>query len=258
MPDYEKILLAVAPHGKAAIRAGFAASMQQCIDYADLTTKARLADFIAQCAHESDGFNAIVEYASGAAYNGRKDLGNIHPGDGPKYKGRGEIEVTGEINYEACGKALGIDCVAHPELLATWPYAALSAAWFWKTHGLNKFADANDFSGETHRINGGLNGLASRQAYRAKAQHALGDVKGALLASAAAETHQATSKAGLAGAPTMTAALSLAALHPAVAAPASAVALGSILSVSWLTSLVLSIRRHNAAAVALTAAAQGV
>ena len=265
MTDFAKVLLAVAPHGKPEILAGFAAALPACIADAGLTTPARLADFIAQCAHESAGFCAIIEYASGKAYEWRKDLGNTHAGDGVKYKGRGEIELTGRANYKICGAALGLDLVNHPELAAEFPTAALTASWYWKTHGLNKFADNGDFKAETLRINGGYNGLSSRLAYRAKAMKALANVKIALLEGAAIEAKAARTKAtGVVAAVTPAgAALSLGA-QPS---PVNHALLGSggewaliavgAACVAGAIWLFLSIRKHQDAAAALTAAAKG-
>jgi putative chitinase len=62
-------------------------------------------------------------------------------GDGQKYGGRGLIHVTGLDNYLACAEALTLDLVSHPELLEMPQHAAMSAAWYWWAHGLNKLAD---------------------------------------------------------------------------------------------------------------------
>jgi len=163
--DWAKLLSAVEPHGARQIIAGFAASMDQCVARAELTSHMRLAHFIAQCAHESDGFRTTVEYASGNAYEGRKDLGNTHVGDGRRFRGRGLIQLTGRANYTSFGAALG---VANPALqdapgkAAEFPLAALMAAEFWARHKINVGADRDDVPAVTRIINGGQNGLAER------------------------------------------------------------------------------------------------
>ena len=181
MVDFAKVLLAVVPSGRRDIIEGFAASMDKCIAFADLSTPNRLAGFIGQCAEESASFRTTVEYASGRAYNGRADLGNTHPGDGPRFKGRGLIQLTGRANYRQAGRALGLPLEESPDTAARFPEAALIAAWYWKTRGLNRWADARDWRGVTLRINGGERGLAERELYTNRALHALADLKGALL-----------------------------------------------------------------------------
>jgi putative chitinase len=138
-----------------------------------IDTPARQASFIAQVGHESGQFVYVREIASGSAYEGRADLGNTHPGDGVRYKGRGLIQVTGRANYTACMLALDIDCVEHPELLEQPVNACRSAAWFWKAHGLNELADAGDQKAVCKRVNGGYNGLAERLAFFDVAQRVL-------------------------------------------------------------------------------------
>jgi putative chitinase len=126
----------------------------------------RIAAFIAQIGHESGQLLYVKEIwgptAAQAKYEGRVDLGNTVAGDGPRYRGRGLIQITGRANYAACGEALGIDLITHPELLEQPQYACLSAAWFWATKGLNTLADTGEFNTITRRINGGLNGHADR------------------------------------------------------------------------------------------------
>lgn len=129
-----------------------------------ITTQARASFFIAQVCHESAGLYYREEIASGAAYNGRTDLGNYSPGDGPRFKGRGWIQLTGRNNYRAAGKALGLSLESNPTMASNnsavmWRIAV----WFWSTRNLNALADAGDFIGVTRRINGGTNGLADRQ-----------------------------------------------------------------------------------------------
>ena len=133
----------------------------------------RVAAFIAQIGHESGQLVYVREIwgptPAQSKYEGRKDLGNTVAGDGFKYRGRGLIQITGRANYAACGEALGLDLINHPELLEQPQYACLSAAWFWATNGLNTLADADKFEAITRRINGGLNGQADRQALYDKA-----------------------------------------------------------------------------------------
>lgn len=127
--------------------------------------------FMAQIAHESDGFHTTKEYASGALYEGRKDLGNTTQGDGKRYKGRGLIQLTGKANYEKYGTLLGADLVENPDQLEQFPLALEVATAFWNTHGLNKFADEGEFHAVTRAINGGLNGMPSRFRYLDAAQY---------------------------------------------------------------------------------------
>ncbi|KMM80643.1 glycoside hydrolase family 19 protein [Pseudomonas deceptionensis] len=133
----------------------------------------RVAAFIAQIGHESGQLKYVKEIwgptVAQAKYEGRKDLGNTVAGDGSKYRGRGLIQITGRANYMACGEGLGLDLIKQPELLEKPKHACMSAAWFWATKGLSTLADAGQFDKITHRINGGQNGAADRQALYARA-----------------------------------------------------------------------------------------
>ena len=133
-------------------------------------TTIREAMFIAQVAHESGSFHYTQEIASGEAYEGRQDLGNVERGDGVRFKGRGYIQVTGRANYKACGEALGLDLLQHRELLETTANACQSAAWFWYMKGLNDLADKGDFLTVTKKINGGTNGYKERMAFFNRAE----------------------------------------------------------------------------------------
>lgn len=139
-----------------------------------ITTPLRKAHFLAQVGHESDGFNTNEEYASGAAYEGRSDLGNTQAGDGRRFKGRGLIQVTGRANYADCGRALGVDLIRNPERLGDYDLACLSAGWYWSSRRLNGDADSDDILTITKIINGGTNGLADRQSYLARAKRVFG------------------------------------------------------------------------------------
>jgi putative chitinase len=151
----------------------FVDSLNAAMDEFSINTVERQASFIAQIGHESGQLRYVAEIASGKAYEGRKDLGDINPGDGVRYKGRGLIQITGRINYIACMMALDIDCVDHPELLELTDNACRSAGWFWQSHGLNELADEKNQVAICRRINGGLNGYADRIALYQKAKEIL-------------------------------------------------------------------------------------
>ena len=171
----------------------------------DISTPARQAFFIGQCAHESGNFRILEEnlrysatalmrvwpsrfpnlevanqFAGNAEkignklYSGRMGNGDEESGDGWKYHGRGLIQLTGKDNYANCGSSLGVDLVGNPDLLLDPKYAAFSAAWFWNKKGLNALADSKDYDTMTKRINGGLIGLDDRKAKIAKAISVLG------------------------------------------------------------------------------------
>ena len=167
--DYTRVLLHTVPTAKKEIVDGFATSMEKCIAYAELNTAKRLAAFIGQCAEESASFRTTTEYASGRAYNGRRDLGNVHPGDGIRYKGRGLIQLTGRSNYERAGKALGEDLVLYPLKVAEFPLAADVSAWYWKMRNINRFADKWNLTAVTRAVNGGTLGLHERMMYSNRA-----------------------------------------------------------------------------------------
>lgn len=134
-------------------------------------TVERAAMFLAQILHESGHLRYTEEIASGRKYEGRKDLGNTEPGDGPRYKGRGLLQITGRANYAQMGRAMGLDLINHPDILSTPANAVLSACTWWGLRGakLNPLADAGDVKGVTRIINGGYNGLAEREALYNKA-----------------------------------------------------------------------------------------
>lgn len=92
-------------------------------------------------------------------YGGR--MGN-KPGEAYKFRGRGFVQLTGRDQYEAAGKALGLDLANNPDLAASPEVASKIATWYWKSRGLSSAAQAGDVTSVTRRINGGLNGLADR------------------------------------------------------------------------------------------------
>lgn len=168
------LLRAVCPATKVGLLEAALPGLVAAAERYGITTPARIAAWVAQLAHESDGFRALEEYASGEAYEGRRDLGNIEPGDGRRYRGRSWVMLTGRSNYRAAGLALVLPLEERPELATTPEVAALIAGWYWQSRWLNALADAGRFDAITRRINGGLRGKASRDAYHARARRALG------------------------------------------------------------------------------------
>jgi predicted chitinase len=150
----------------------------------EINTPLRVAAFIAQVAHESGSFRYFKEIASGAAYERRKDLGNTFPEaiaiakangttPGRWFKGHGPIQITGYVNHRECGKALGLDLLNKPGLITLPKDGFRSAAWFWKSKGLNELADKQEFDKITKRINGGFNGKRDRDQFYAVAKQVL-------------------------------------------------------------------------------------
>jgi putative chitinase len=182
----------------------FLPHIQRACDRYSITTPRRVAGFLSQIGHESAGLSqlqeglnysvdgllktfsrrrisredaarfgrtpgqradqeAIANQVYGGEW-GRINLGNTEPGDGHRFIGRGLKQLTGRDNYRRCGAALWLDLTGSPELLLQPQHAAMSAGWFWSVNGLNDIADLGDVLLMTRRINGGVNGLAQREA----------------------------------------------------------------------------------------------
>jgi predicted chitinase len=141
----------------------YLAPMEAAMAEFGVTSELRSRMWLAQVGHESLSLKYFEEIASGAAYEGRKDLGNTQPGDGKRFKGRGPIQLTGRANYTTAAKALNLPLVDNPPMAADPKYAFRISAWWWEAHGLNPISDKADVTAATRRINGGLNSLADRQ-----------------------------------------------------------------------------------------------
>lgn len=176
------LLRRLAPNADAAILLALVAPLNAVLQRYGIVTSLRVAHFLAQTAEETDGFRTLHEYASGKAYEGRKDLGNTQPGDGPRFKGRGVIQITGRAAYGYYGKLLGLDLIGNPELAANPETSVKIACLYWYRMGLNAWADKDDIRAITYRINGGYNGLASRRAYLVRAKELLGVAADAAIA----------------------------------------------------------------------------
>jgi putative chitinase len=183
-------------------------ALEQLFPDYEINTPQRVAAFVAQCAHESAGFTALVEnlnyrwqslrkvfpkyfpndaiaqdYASrpnkqeaiaNRIYASRMGNGDEASGDGFRYRGRGLIQLTGRHNYTWFAASLEITPEEATEYLMTFEGAAQSACWFWETNKLNQWADAGDILTLTKRINGGTIGLDDRIKHYEHALHVLG------------------------------------------------------------------------------------
>lgn len=147
------------------------------------------AHFLAQACHETDRFKTLKEYASGKAYEGRKDLGNTFPGDGTRFRGRGIFQTTGRFNYQNMSTKKGNPYlfVSNPELLEIPENAVWSACEYWKDKSFNDIANLEDdakvalkrkgtiyyYSPVEYisvRINGGFNGMDERKKFYERAK----------------------------------------------------------------------------------------
>ena len=132
-----------------------------------------LQQFIAQCAHETMDFQTLEELGDNKRFAHKydmkynpakaKELGNIKPGDGIRYKGRGYIQLTGRYNYRDAGKALGLPLEDHPELAARPDIAVKVSLWFWGKRVAPRVDDFTNVPKSTKPINPALHGLKSRQ-----------------------------------------------------------------------------------------------
>lgn len=183
---------------KEANLKGFVYTFNKYADYFAIDTALETRHFIAQIAHESDQWNAYEEYASGKAYEGRKDLGNIVSGDGVRFKGRGPLQTSGRRNYEEAGREIlklpflndterklfendGI--LQRPELLEDPVWGTLAALIYWTKRDLNSLCRPDNetvtikrlgnkgwynytcspLEAITRKVNGGLNGFGDRK-----------------------------------------------------------------------------------------------
>jgi putative chitinase len=143
-----------------------------------------LAYFLGQCGEESGGLRYPVEIASGSAYEGRKDLGNTHPGDGVKFAGTGWIQVTGRHNHQGFSDYLTSIGKHDPKIMEigktytseVYPWS-ISAFWWWN-NGMISFCHSKpDVDRVGQRVNGCYppRGAAERRAYTQRAFKELGE-----------------------------------------------------------------------------------
>lgn len=140
--------------------------LNECLHRFGVTTKSRLRHFLSQTAHESGGGRYKKEIASGWDYEGRTDLGNTQPGDGPRFKGAGYIQLTGRANYQDFADFIGDVAVMRGVDYVADRYPFCSAGFWWQNNKMNQFCDSDpSVKKVTLRVNGGTNGLAERQMY---------------------------------------------------------------------------------------------
>jgi len=186
-------IMAISPTCKPEVAEGLAQCLPAVLEKYAISTPLRVAHFLAQTAHESEGFTHFVENldysASGLentfpkefrtvkvadyarnpekianrVYANRMGNGDEASGDGWKFRGRGMIQLTGLENYEAFSKHSGKDAIQDPDLFSTVEGAAESAAWYWLQRDINKPADEDDVVMVTKLINGGTLGLDERR-----------------------------------------------------------------------------------------------
>ena len=174
MPRYSNATIAAK---QAFIVESIAGSMTNILSDYQISTRLRIAHFLAQIAHESAGFRTTEEFASGAAYEGRRDLGNSESGDGKRYKGRGLLQLTGRANYRELGGKIGMDLENNPELAAEPKTSLIIACEYWQSRKMNRLCDEDNLVAVTKKVNGGRNGLEDRANYLAKAKIALARIE---------------------------------------------------------------------------------
>jgi putative chitinase len=136
--------------------------MIETLNHYEINTLNRVGHFLAQVLVESGRLRYREEIASGSAYEGRKDLGNVETGDGRRFKGRGFIQLTGRANYKAYGETLQTggrtdwDVVTSPTLVGT-TFCSDSAGYFWNREKLNLEADKGDDIVNVQRISRAVN-----------------------------------------------------------------------------------------------------
>lgn len=161
-----------------------------------IDTDTEIASFVAQLAHESDEFTRLTENLNYSAerlqeiwrrrfptidiahqyarnpqrlanyvYADRIGNGPQESGDGWRYRGRGPLQITGRANYAACGAGIEANLLDQPDILLTPVIGIRSACWYWTSRNLDLLDDDDDVRAETRAVNGGVHGLAKRQAY---------------------------------------------------------------------------------------------
>jgi predicted chitinase len=137
-------------------------ALQQALAECGLADRPSTIAALATIGTEVSSFAPINEFGGNShftkMYEGRKDLGNTHPGDGARYHGRGFIQLTGRANYRSYGQKLGVPLEANPELALDPAVSARILATYMSDHNLGALAAKGDWQGVRRGVNGGLNG----------------------------------------------------------------------------------------------------
>ena len=131
--------------------------LNDCLKKFNILTPLRIRHFLSQTAHESGGGRWKQELASGSAYEGRRDLGNVQPGDGIRFKGAGYIQLTGRANYQAFSNYIKDLRVMQGCSYVAENYPFTSAGFWWLNNSMNALCDKNPSVEQvTLRVNGGV------------------------------------------------------------------------------------------------------
>ena len=119
---------------------------------------------VATIAIEAPPFLPINEYGDAAyftkMYENRKDLGNVFPGDGALFHGRGFIQLTWRSNYHLFETLLKIPLESNPDLALQPLDAAKIFALYFKQKEIPLLAEQGQWQAVRRAVNGGLNGWA--------------------------------------------------------------------------------------------------
>lgn len=137
--------------------------IKKALEEFGLTKTNTVIAVLATIGTEVSSFKAINEYGGTSyftkMYENRKDLGNIYPGDGARFHGRGFIQLTGRHNYRAYGKKLKVDLENNPELALDPAISARVLALYFKERGIDVSAGESNWEETRTKVNGGLNGF---------------------------------------------------------------------------------------------------
>ena len=186
----------------------WAEALNERLPHWNINTVDRASSFIGQTAWESGGFKSLSENLNYSAkrlrqvwprrfrstseaqryarnpekiankvYSNRMGNGSERSGDGWKFRGRGLIQLTGQENNQKFANAMQMDINDALQYLTTYAGAVDGACWYWKSRGLNRYADKGDWRTMTKRINGGTHGYKERVSLIERARSVLRNKK---------------------------------------------------------------------------------